>query len=162
MGDYIIVGCLDSFDGSDIQRIPRHVTLVPWFSIDVTHIGSLESALAQVVMRHAPFVVWGDEEAYFGPDNDVQVRRVKMTNEMTRLHSELLDAVEQTGGSVRRRQYVGDNYQPHVSKQSDGYLDADEEVIVDKIQLVKATGEQQFKRHIVNQYKLEDNYENAT
>jgi 2'-5' RNA ligase len=152
--DFLIASCLDQVENGVIPKVPRHVTIVPWFRLGSHEAGNLKNELRGVSGRHEKPMITGADVAYFGPDSDVLVRELESDEALNRLHADCLAAVVACNGIIRRQEYIGANYDPHVSKQADGWLQEGETVELQSIQLVEAIESPRGKRNIIAQYEL--------
>ncbi len=152
-GDFIIVSCLDPIERGVISRIPRHVTLVPWFHMPLDELVSLQHEIRGVAGRHEALEVRGSDVKRFGPDEDILVRELTDEAEsICRLHLDLLSTVIATRGILRSPQYTGANYSPHVTKQADGWIDEGEVITLGSFQLAQAVDTPRGTRDIINNY----------
>lgn len=147
--DLIIVSCLDPLAEGVIQRIPRHVTIVPWFSLSSNAISALNERLQAIAALHNPFSITGLSTEYFGPEQDILVRRIDPRGDIRQIHDAMLESVVASGGVVRNDSYTGDGYQPHITKQADGWLEEDEQVVLQSFQLIQAVDLPRGKRNVL-------------
>lgn len=155
-GDFIIVSCLDEIERGVVTRLPRHVTLLPWFSLSVGELPSLKHELRGVSGRHSAPVVEGGKEQWFGPNEDVLVREaIDRAGSLNGLHLDLLNSVIATRGILKSMDYAGAHYHPHVSKQQDGWINAGEKIRLSTFQLVEAVQlPSGSKREVLKNYEI--------
>lgn len=159
--ELIIVACLDPIHETVIQKIPRHLTVVPWFSVDEARVPDMSHELAVTVSSLPPLDLIGEDEDRFGPQNDVLVRRVGSRAILGELHKTLLYIIDNHGAHIRSPEYAGEGYNPHVSKQADGYIDHGERIVLKTMQLMMAVDLPEGRRRIVGQYAMKDSHENT-
>lgn len=148
----IIVGSLDPIESEYLARIPRHITLMPWFSVEEEVISNLQTDCAEFIAENEPLIITGKAEAKYGPNGEVTVRLVEHNDAIMQLHQKLFTTVMRYGGSVRRPEYTGEHYSPHVSKWTDSYLEENERVTVNRVQLVQSVENQNMKRRVLAQW----------
>ena len=151
----ILVSCLDGKMPERLPSFPRHLTLLQWFSFsEPVDLAQLTQSIGTIVGNSEPIVLTGGDEAQFGPSGEVRVRLVELTPALRQVHAALLGTIVQYGGHVRRSQYVGDNYRPHVSYQDDGGLAAEESVELTHVQLIQAVREGEYNRRVLGQWVI--------
>lgn len=160
-GDLIVVGCLDEAHEGRYARIPRHVTVMPWFSLDNDTTPDLFRQLSFIAAHHAPINITGAHTDQFGPDHDVLVRRLEYNDDLMRLHHDCLVALRSLKGVLRRDEYTGDHYQPHVTKQHDGWMGEGERRIIPRLQLFQSIDTGEYTRDLIAQFDLGGSHENA-
>lgn len=137
-GEYIVVSTLDQIEPGVIPRIPRHVTLLPWFTMETANLDNVSFRIEEIAAHYTQLAISGGEEAYFGPNEDILVRHVEQgKDELGRLHRELLRATRLVGANQTSK-YIGSRYNPHVTKQPDGWIGRQETVTLRGLQLVQA------------------------
>lgn len=154
----IILSCLDAVEPGVMRRFPRHLTLVPWFSLPLDGIDGLKSALASAARRLAPIELTGGDEARFGETGEARVRLLQDATLAKLAHLTLFRLVEEHGGHLRSPQFCGANYVPHVTLQEDGWLEYHESRRLNRIQLGQAVDSAHGGRRIVDNYKLGESW----
>lgn len=121
--------------GDQFDKFPLHVTLMPWF--DMPHERSFINYIQNLAAHTAPVEIEGGEEALFGPDKEVRVRKLARAGTLYAMHNTLHTTVKKLDGTVRESSYVGEAYVPNVTYQCDRGLDEGEKLILDRIQLIR-------------------------
>ena len=112
--EYILVALLDDHrPGDAFAQWPLHVTLVPWFSpLDLKQ---FIEELKRKAGMYAQITSTVGEQRIWGPHTVNVIDRVPVLQE---LHTELLALVRLHGRLLINEQYTGENYTPHVTRQS--------------------------------------------
>lgn len=120
--------------GDEFSEFPLHVTLMTWF--DMSHKEAFTHQLQNFAARNATQAVIGGEEAMFGPNNDIRVRKLGTAGSLYAMHVDLLDMVTKLDGKVWSGGYVGEDYIPHVTYQGDHGLEEGDVARLSHIQLI--------------------------
>lgn len=120
--------------GQKIDRMPAHLTVLPWFRFPAGDWAELSEELDELVIEEAfPFVI-GGEAANFGPDGDVRVRR--LGGVLLGVHFRALRLVESFGVAVDPA-YTGMNYTPHIADKVDGAVARDERIRLEQLAVLE-------------------------
>ncbi len=116
MKAYLLVPPLAPFEfGLEYQgSAPLHCTIMPWFTTDKTT-GTLVVGLLEVFKKTPPVELISWKRAMFGKNNDVPVHMLSKEIGLIRLHVELLDALKALEVDLADRQWMGANWNPHVT-----------------------------------------------
>ncbi len=134
--EYIIAYVLEPLTtGQTFGRWPLHITIVPWFEID--NIDKAVEAVNRVVNTHKPFTVTVGQTAYFGPRQNVEVNKINSAP-LYALHQALSQVLEASGAKFRHRHYMGNHFNPHITKKSFARVQPGYELNIKNILLVEA------------------------
>ncbi len=112
--DLLVVATLKPVNvGDRFDKVPLHVTVLPWFNTGEKHNEALDDYLRFIATTNSPIEIVGQDEAMFGPKYDTRVRKVASQTIM-KVHEELLRAIEGFDAELRES-YVGQDYAPHVT-----------------------------------------------
>ncbi len=150
----IILACLDPVELGVMKRFPRHLTLVPWFSLPLGDIDGLKNELASAAGHIRPVALTGGDATDFGESGEARVRLLKDVTAVKLAHLSLLNLVKNFGGRLRSDQYCGDSYVPHVTRQEDGWLERNESWTLRRLQLGQAIESAHGKRRIAADFPL--------
>lgn len=137
----ILMGALEIMErDATFEQFPLHVTLQPWFSIgeDRRQVfdNNFRNFMYEQIQDRPPIAIVGGEEALFGPNQDVRVRR--LAGDIGRLkvfHNGSADLIEQSGGELSN--YVRTQYAPHVTYRGGKGLEEGERAVIPAIQWVE-------------------------
>lgn len=138
MNEYILVLMLEPvLLGQQFVAWPLHITLMPWFEIDVAE-EKLAQLLEPIVKEHQALDLTAGEHAWFGPRQTVPVILVHKTAELQILHEAVLNLVHQHHWPLVASQYTGKQFNPHASKRRHTELLPETHLKVKEMYLVKA------------------------
>ncbi len=111
----------DVDEGEVLDSYPRHITLVPPFTLPQLRLEVVDGQLQGVLPNWVgSSTVRVGREEFFGDEGDVSVRVV--SGSMRTLHDFLCGAVRKS--SIDNIQYIGDNWQPHITDH-EGLVEGD-------------------------------------
>jgi len=105
----------DTFVRSRHSGWPLHITLFPWFGVPNFEI--LDSKLNEIAERSKTFSVQVGPERMFGEHADIPVNIIQNQTTLRQLHTELEDVIT-SDGELFSPQYIGDNYNAHITQHS--------------------------------------------
>ncbi len=115
--EYMVAFLLDSkLPNGSFMRWPLHITIVPWFEIDDP--SNAIEVFNKVCIAHKPFSVLVGEPTYLGPRQTIDVNIIEKSHPLDSLHRDLIDDLETAQVRFKSSKYIGDNYQPHITKKS--------------------------------------------
>ncbi len=130
----LVVATLEPVEvGDRFEKVPLHVTLLPWFEICGEHRKTLDDHLAVAAADHPPINIVGEGEAMFGAKNDIRVQRVG-SQALTELHEQLLHTINQFGSDYRNN-WVGQDFVAHVTYLKDAGLGKEQQATLNALQL---------------------------
>lgn len=135
--EFLLTSSLDPIEKGDrfeSEPLPRHVTVLQWFTLEQPK--AFVNALQNYAVTVSPFEVKGGEDALFGPDNDVLVRRIRTVGKLASVHSRIVELVDQFGGSLKHPEWAGEGCHPHVSYVKGLALEDDEAVTLKNLELI--------------------------
>ncbi len=115
MPEKLIIASLEPIKvGQTFDSLPLHVTLMPWFEISDHNTKTLYGYLGTIARKQDFLELIGEDEAMFGPDENVPVRRLADAN-IRQMHRDIELAVRWSEGVACNSDYIREKYQPHVS-----------------------------------------------
>lgn len=137
--EYLLTSSIDPIvKGQEFteEPLPRHVTVQQWFTLEGSQ-RAFENALQNLATTFEPFEVTAGDEALFGPNNDVLVRRLRTMGKLATLHARTSELLARYQGTLKNPQWGGDGYNPHVTYVDDMALEEGEVVKLRSIELIK-------------------------
>ncbi len=110
---YSVVASLDGLRLED-QRLPAHMKLAPWFTVDADE-ARVAEVCADAVSDIEPFAITGEGEGHY---SSLSWRRTRMVGERTllsELHAQLVDRIEPLGAKFAFPEHAYEGYVPHIS-----------------------------------------------
>ncbi|KFF60343.1 hypothetical protein JF66_05230 [Cryobacterium sp. MLB-32] len=118
-----------------VQDWPLHVTVLPPFLTDAEP-GVIASAIAEAASSHRTLTAVAGQQEMFGRRTDVPVTVVVPTDELSRLHEDLIDAVRPFGAAPDEPAFTGNEFRPHITIKSHGRIDEGTALTLQQIALV--------------------------
>ncbi len=116
--------------------LPRHITIQQWFSLKSEE--AVMNSLQNYATTLKPFEVVGGEEALFGPENNVPVRRIQNEHRLLKIHADTLEIITRIGGgALANADWAGEGYKPHITYVDGEALEEDEPATLRTIELIK-------------------------
>ncbi len=136
MAEKLIVSTLEPVEsGQQFESLPLHVTLMPWFEITQESAITLNRYLKVLAKKTDTLELEGEEEAMFGEDNDVRVRKLA-ASKLCLMHFDILAAINWSDGKCQSP-YIAENYNPHVSFVEGESIGQGETVDVHALQVIE-------------------------
>lgn len=130
----LLVGTLEPVEiGEVFDSTPAHVTILPWLSLQPGQQEVFDHIVPQVIGDYLPLEITGEQEAFFGPKNDLRVRKVG-SKAIHLLHNELLVMTTRLGVEMRDV-WIGSDYAPHVTYKGEIGIEQDQKIVLDSLQL---------------------------
>lgn len=154
MSVYLIALELDPATvGQQYNSLPLHCTLMHWFRFDGGP-ALLQDTLTKVLSSQKPITLTGTETHEYGPLL-VVATMVRLTDELTTLHTNLYRSLNDLGVRYVEPAWVGDGFEAHVTKQGETMLQAGESKASSTAFLVVAEGpEYQYPRTVIARFSL--------
>lgn len=126
--------------GQDIAK-SRHpwVTLQQYFTIPEYQMPAFTEKVGRAVEAFSPIDIEGADEAEFGPNNDVRVRRITALGEgatLAALHTVLGEIIEHHQGDMRNPEWAFEGYNPHITYTDNRALEEGERTTLQTVELV--------------------------
>ncbi len=138
MQKYVLVTFFQPLpDGTEftVGHWPLHTTLVANFAVDL-EATDLVTKLAALFRNAHPLQTLAIYDDNFGPQGQVPVTRLELTDELARLHKKAVELIRQHGGVFDEPQYLESGYKPHVTVQTNGRIHQGNLVTINDITLV--------------------------
>lgn len=132
--EYIVVHRIDTWSPLD-KHIPLHLTVLHWFLSDMSR-SEIEAQFIQTTQRLQPAITHATKEDLFGPDHDIPVMRIERTPELLTLHLALETMTRQLGAVLTEKWVGTQNWNPHVTHQSEARLQTGDEVHITDLDLI--------------------------
>lgn len=136
--------------GDQFEDFPLHVTLMTWFDMPREHV--FLNQLQNFAHRYGSQAIEGGDEAMFGPEGNIRVRKLGRSGALHAMHDELHSMIVKLEGEVWSGGYVGEDYIPHVTYRGDKGLEKGEPAVLERIQLIR--GDEKGPRYVVSDLGL--------
>lgn len=136
----LLVGTLEPVEiGEVFDSTPAHVTILPWLSLQTGQQEVFDHMVPQVIGDYLPLEITGEQEALFGQQNDLRVRKVG-SKAMHLLHNELLGMATSLGVEMRDV-WIGSDYAPHVTYKGEKGIEQGQKIVLESLQLFSRESE---------------------
>lgn len=138
MQKYVIVKFLEQVDqGTEFAASswPLHVTLASNFVVDWESTGLIEKLSALLAKRDSVEAAVGDDE-YFGPQKQVHVTLLEMSEELVSLHNDTITLLKECGAVFDEPQYLEEGYRAHATVQTHPRLHKGDTVRINELTIV--------------------------
>src|SRR6266852_980706 len=119
MQKYVLVSLLEKMDeGTEFPATnwPLHVTLASNFVVDWERTNLLEK-LSALLAGRKPIVTTAGDDEHFGPQKQVHVTLLEMSDELKSLHNDIIALLKSVGAVFDEPQYLEDGYRAHATVQ---------------------------------------------
>lgn len=141
----LVAGMLSPVSKGEIfRKIPPHVTLLSWIEIGDGQFQHFDTALFSIVSKHPPLRLIGEEEAMFGIDHSIRVRKLAQTG-LDQIHRELRQVAGEIDPAILENEWSGDNYSPHVTYINGEGISRAQEIIIPEIHLISKKSDSRQK-----------------
>jgi hypothetical protein len=100
--------------GEVLQKIPPHMTVLSWFSINQAFVGELHPLLDTLVEQYDVAHAIGGERVLFGANEDMPA--CKIVSNVQEVHDEVMHWVDAKHGTFRYEDYAR-NLQTHITDE---------------------------------------------
>jgi 2'-5' RNA ligase len=114
---------------------PLHITVVPWFPVEDE--ARLDKLIGKIASAFEAFVVNVGNTEMFGAKKDLAVSLVEPSTQLEDLHQAVYHSLEKNGFHIHQKDFLGQNYRPHITHQGKNRPTGGEELIVSSISLVR-------------------------
>lgn len=101
----------------DWKNWPLHITIADVFAIDWS-VDTLTTKLKETLSNQSPFTASVLNDEFFGPNREVRVTLINKTAELTQLHLQVVQLLEEGSVVFNNPHYNGDGFLPHSTVQS--------------------------------------------
>jgi len=114
---------------------PLHITLAGVFAVDLKG-ADLAQELTNSLRDQQAIHVTSDQKDWFGPNKDVGVMKINMSDDLMSLYTSIYGTLLSLGAVFNEPQYEGDGYGAHATDQKSATLKPQENVVIDSIAIV--------------------------
>lgn len=135
--------------GSVFEPGRLHITIIPWFVVDVDETEVIQSFYREFSANQPLKVKVGKNNTDFGPNHDVRVSLIEPNEEIFDLHKQ---AVGWFGAINARwavkKPHVGEEFIPHIRRRQGTKLDTGENIHVSSLSLIAADRQEDSLRRV--------------
>ena len=133
---------------------PLHSTMVDTFAID-WDVPTMTSKLEKLLATRKPVTTTAAGDAFFGPEKQTQVVLLQKTDDLVKLHHDLLDLLEQGGLKLNNPQYAREGFLPHSTVQKHARLSKGDPVTFNALTLIDMfPDEDPYQRRVLKTIRI--------
>jgi hypothetical protein len=113
---------------------PLHITIVPWFHGYDEY--KLDELLEKISRQRQGFSAKVQQIEKFGANKDVEVNVIDDCPPLYELHNQVFTELEKNGFIIHQKDYVGETYRAHITRQPHGHLDSGQIIKINSFSLI--------------------------
>lgn len=133
---------------------PLHSTVVDVFAID-WGLSTMIEKLTQLLSTHTPATSVVEEDRFFGDQGRVQVALLRKTDDLVKLHYDVIEYLTQGGWKPNDPQFAKEGFLPHATVQNHTRLNKGDEVTFNALTIIDMfPGGDPYQRKVIKTIKL--------
>ena len=114
---------------------PLHSTIADVFAIEWDAPTMIEK-LTELLRSHMPATSVVEDDRFFGDEGQVQVALLRKTDELVKLHHDVINLLEQGGWKPNDPQFARDGFLPHSTVQKHARLNKGDKVTFNALTII--------------------------
>lgn len=114
---------------------PLHSTIADTFAID-WDVPTMIEKLTELLSSHTQATSTVEDDRFFGDNGQVQVALLKKTDDLVKLHYDVIALLEQGGWKPNDPQFAKEGFLPHSTVQPHGRLNKGDEVTFSALSII--------------------------
>ncbi len=133
---------------------PLHATIADTFAID-WDVPTMIEKLTQLLSSHTQATSVVEEDRFFGDQGQVQVVLLKKTDDLVKLHYDVIECLEQGGWKPNDPQFAEEGFLPHSTVQKRARLSKGDKVTFNELTIIDMfPGGDPYQRKVVKTIKI--------
>lgn len=133
---------------------PLHATIADTFAID-WDVPTMIEKLTKLLSSHTPVTSVVENDRFFGDEGQVQVALLRKTDDLVKLHHDVIELLEQGGWKPNDPQFAKEGFLPHSTVQKHARLNKGDKVIFDALTIIDMfPGEDPYQRKVIKKIKI--------
>lgn len=133
---------------------PLHVTIADTFATD-WDVPMMVEKLTPLLRSHAQATSVVEEDRFFGDEEQVQVALLKKTDDLVKLHHDVIGPLEQGGWKSNDPQFAKEGFLPHSTVQKHARLNKGDEVKFNALTVIDMfPNEDPYQRKVLATIKI--------
>lgn len=133
---------------------PLHATIADTFAIDWDVLTMVEK-LTQLLSAHATATSVVEDDRFFGDEGQVQVALLRKTDDLVKLHYDVIECLTQGGWKPNDPQFAKEGFLPHSTVQKYARLNKDDEVTFNALTIIDMfPDEDPYQRKVIKTIKI--------
>ena len=135
---------------------PLHVTIADTFAID-WDVPTMVEKLTQLLSSRTSATSVVENDRFFGDQRQVRVALLKKTDDLVKLHQDVIKVLERGGWKPNDPQFAKEGFLPHSTVQKHTRLNKGDEVIFNALTIIDMfPGENPYQRRVLKTIKISD------
>lgn len=135
---------------------PLHVTIADTFAID-WDVPTMVEKLTQLLSSRTSATSVVENDRFFGDQRQVRVVLLKKTDDLVKLHQDVIKVLERGGWKPNDPQFAKEGFLPHSTVQKHTRLNKGDEVIFNALTIIDMfPGENPYQRRVIKTIKISD------
>ena len=135
---------------------PLHVTIADTFAID-WDVPTMVEKLTQLLSSRTSATSVVENDRFFGDQRQVRVALLKKTDDLVKLHQDVIKVLERGGWKPNDPQFAKEGFLPHSTVQKHARLNKGDEVIFNALTIIDMfPGENPYQRRVIKTIKISD------
>lgn len=135
---------------------PLHVTIADTFAID-WDVPTMVEKLTQLLSSRTSATSVVENDRFFGDQRQVRVALLKKTDDLVKLHQDIIKVLERGGWKPNDPQFAKEGFLPHSTVQKHTRLNKGDEVIFNALTIIDMfPGENPYQRRVIKTIKISD------
>ncbi len=131
-----------------------HATIADTFAID-WDVSTMIERLTQLLSSYAPATSVVEDDRFFGDQGQVQVALLRKTDDLVKLHYDVIECLKQGGWKPNEPQFAREGFLPHSTVQKHTRLNKGNEVIFNALTIIDMfPGEDPYQRKVIKTIKI--------
>ncbi len=133
---------------------PLHATIADTFAID-WDVPTMIDKLTHLLNFHAPATSVVEDDRFFGDQGQVQVALLRKTDDLVKLHYDVIECLTQGGWKPNDPQFAKEGFLPHSTVQKHARLNKGDEVTFNALTIIDMfPDENPYQRKVIKTIKL--------
>lgn len=135
---------------------PLHVTIADTFAIN-WDVPTMVEKLTQLLSSRTSATSVVENDRFFGDQRQVRVALLKKTDDLVKLHQDVIKVLERGGWKPNDPQFAKEGFLPHSTVQKHTRLNKGDEVIFNALTIIDMfPGENPYQRRVIKTIKISD------
>jgi len=135
---------------------PLHVTIADTFAID-WDVPTMVEKLTQLLSSRTSATSVVENDRFFGDQRQVRVALLKKTDDLVKLHQDVIKVLERGGWKPNDPQFAKEGFLPHSTVQKHTRLNKGDEVIFNALTIIDMfPDENPYQRRVIKTIKISD------
>lgn len=133
---------------------PLHATIADTFAID-WDVQAMIEKLTELLSSHTPATSVVEDDRFFGDEGQVQVALLRKTDDLVKLHHDVIELLEQGGWKPNDPQFAKEGFLPHSTVQKHARLNKGDKVTFNALTIIDMfPDEDPYQRKVVKTIKI--------